>query len=115
MRLRGGATTLTRVLEGLLVNACEGDGARRARRVRVRGLRDPSGGCVQVVIADDGPGFSAAQLAAPIEGLASSKAYCAGLGLYTIERLVRANGGSLERANAGDGGAELTLLLPLDS
>ena len=114
VRLRGGAATLTRVLEGLLTNACEGDGAKRARRVSVRGLRDPSGGCLRLVIADDGPGFSAAQLAAPIAGLVSTKAERAGLGLYTIERLVRAGGGSLERANASNGGAELTLLLPLD-
>ena len=69
---------------------------------------------MRLAIADDGPGFSATQLAAPIAGFASSKKGHTGLGLYTAERLVRASGGSLERANREGGGAEVILILPLD-
>jgi two-component system, NtrC family, C4-dicarboxylate transport sensor histidine kinase DctB len=111
--MRGGALTLHRVLENLILNACEGDGQRGARTVEIKVFRDPSGGRVQLAIRDDGPGFRAAQLAGDIEVFASTKPQGSGLGLYTCERLVRASGGQLERANPSGGGACVTAILPL--
>jgi len=110
--VRGGTTTLRRVVENLLTNACEGDGTRAAARVRVAARTEPYSGRLELIISDDGPGFSPERLAAPIQGLSSSKPQGTGLGLYTSECLIRASGGVLERQNAQTGGAVLRVLLP---
>lgn len=111
--LLGGEVTLDRVVTNLMINACEGDGARAASRVKVSAQRDASGADVRLVVSDDGPGFSQAQLGKPIEGFATSKRDGTGLGLYTSERLLRANGGTLMRSNLPTGGAQVAVTLPL--
>ncbi len=111
--LLGGAVTLDRVVTNLLINACEGDGMRGASRVRVSAQRDSSGADVRLVVSDDGPGFTATQLDKPIEGFATSKPDGTGLGLYTSERLLRANSGTLTRTNLPTGGAQVAVTLPL--
>ena len=111
--LLGGEVTLDRVVTNLLINACEGDGKRAASRVKVSAQRDTSGADVRLVISDDGPGFAPAQLQKPIEGFATSKPDGTGLGLYTSERLLRANSGTLVRSNLPTGGAQVAVTLPL--
>lgn len=111
--MRGGALSLRRVLHNLVLNACEGNGQQRASTVRISVQRDSSGGAVAIAVTDDGPGFSPQLLARPIEGFATSKRDGTGLGLYTTERLVRASGGTLERANEAQGGARVLVTLPL--
>ncbi|MCE9668609.1 ATP-binding protein [Myxococcus stipitatus] len=111
-RMRGGPTTLRRVLENLVLNACEGDGARGATRVSVVARVEPLSGRLEVVITDDGPGFPPALLDGSAQALASSKSDGMGLGLYTSECLLRASGGVLQRENMTDGGALLRLVLP---
>ncbi|WP_141324694.1 sensor histidine kinase [Myxococcus sp. AB025B] len=110
--MRGGATTLRRVVENLVLNACEGDGKRGASRVSIQARVEPLSGRLEVVIADDGPGFPSALLDVPAEQLYTSKPEGTGLGLYTSECLLRASGGTLHRRNAPDGGALLRLFLP---
>jgi signal transduction histidine kinase len=111
--VRGGALTVQRVVENLLINACEGDGRTGARTVTISAMRDPSGGQAQVVVEDDGPGFSEEQLRRPVEAFGTSKSHGTGLGLFTSERLVQASEGSLERRNRPEGGAVVTVRLPL--
>lgn len=106
-----GAVGLRRILENLLVNAAEGDGARRAQQVVVRVHRHGGSATTVIEVEDDGPGFSPAQLAKPIEGFATTKPDGTGLGLYTVENLARASGGWIERANAPKGGAIVTVVL----
>jgi signal transduction histidine kinase len=110
--VRGGVTTLRRVVENLVLNACEGDGTRGAAQVRIVARTEPLSGRLEVVIADNGPGFAPERLNAPIEGLYTTKPHGTGLGLYTAECLLRASGGMLERQNAPTGGAVLRILLP---
>jgi two-component system C4-dicarboxylate transport sensor histidine kinase DctB len=110
--VRGGVTTLRRVVENLVTNACEGDGLRSAGSVRISARTEPLSGRLEMIISDDGPGFPPERLAAPIQGLSSSKPQSTGLGLYTCECLIRASGGLLERQNAPSGGAVLRVLLP---
>lgn len=112
--VRGGITTLRRVVENLVLNACEGDGKRGAGQVRIHARTEPLSGRLEVVISDDGPGFPQEKLSAPIEGLYTTKQHGTGLGLYTAECLLRASGGVLERRNAPTGGAQLRVLLPRD-
>jgi signal transduction histidine kinase len=110
--LRGGLTTLRRVVENLVLNACEGDGTRGAAQVDISARLEPHTARLELVITDDGPGFPAERLKAPIEGLTSTKPNGTGLGLYTAECLIRASGGTLERSNRPTGGAQLRILLP---
>jgi signal transduction histidine kinase len=110
--VRGGVTTLRRVVENLVLNACEGDGARGAERVHIRARTEPFSGRLELTISDDGPGFPPERLRAPIEGLSTTKPHGTGLGLYTAECLIRASGGLLERHNGPERGAVLRILLP---
>jgi signal transduction histidine kinase len=107
----GGADGLDRVLAALLANACEGDGARAAARISVRVGAEGEVDVVSVEIADDGPGFSPAELAAAPEPFATTKPDRLGLGLYTVERILAASGGSLRRGNGASGGACLRVFL----
>ncbi|WP_164010987.1 sensor histidine kinase [Pyxidicoccus trucidator] len=110
--MRGGATTLRRVVENLVLNACEGDGEHGADEVHIRARVDPLSGRLEVTITDDGPGFPAARLTGPAEELFTTKPQGTGLGLYTSECLLRASGGILHRQNAPGGGALLRVLIP---
>jgi C4-dicarboxylate-specific signal transduction histidine kinase len=109
-RVVGGREALRHLLDNLIANACEGDGTRLPTRVEVAlTLRE---GRVDVHIRDDGPGFQEAALASPVEPFASSKPSGTGLGLFLVERAVRASGGELRRRNLASGGAEATASLP---
>lgn len=110
--VRGGVTTLRRVVENLVTNACEGDGLRAAGSVRISARTEPLSGRLEMIISDNGPGFPPERLTAPIQGLSTTKPQSTGLGLYTSECLIRASGGTLERQNAHEGGAVLRVLLP---
>ncbi|NOK15083.1 HAMP domain-containing histidine kinase [Corallococcus exercitus] len=110
--LRGGPLTLRRVVENLVVNACEGNGEQGASRVYIRARTEPLSGRLEVVIEDDGPGFPPERLNAPAEELYTTKSQGTGLGLYTSECLLRASGGLLHRNNGPGGGALLRILLP---
>ncbi|MCG8592523.1 MAG: ATP-binding protein, partial [Proteobacteria bacterium] len=108
----GGPARLHDVLANLLVNACEGDGRRGATRVLLSIDLEPAVSVVAIQVVDDGPGFSPELLANPITGFRTSKPNGMGLGLYTAERLLRASGGSLERANGMESGAVVSAYLP---
>ncbi|ATB44598.1 sensor histidine kinase [Corallococcus macrosporus] len=110
--MRGGAPTLRRVVENLVLNACEGNGEEGAARVHIHARVEPLSGRLEVTITDDGPGFPPGQLGRPTEALYTSKPHATGLGLYTSECLLRASGGMLHRQNAAGGGAVLRMLLP---
>ncbi|WP_163993727.1 sensor histidine kinase [Pyxidicoccus caerfyrddinensis] len=110
--MRGGAPTLRRVVENLVLNACEGDGEQGAEEVRIRARVEPLSGRLEVVIIDDGPGFQTGRLTGPAEELYTTKPQGTGLGLYTSECLLRASGGMLHRQNAPGGGALLRMLIP---
>ncbi|NOK23552.1 sensor histidine kinase [Corallococcus carmarthensis] len=110
--VRGGPLTLRRVVENLVVNACEGNGEQGASRVYIRARTEPLSGRLEVEIEDDGPGFPPERLNAPAEELYTTKSQDTGLGLYTSECLLRASGGLLHRNNGPGGGALLRILLP---
>jgi two-component system C4-dicarboxylate transport sensor histidine kinase DctB len=108
----GGVLSLRRILENVLLNACEGDGKQCATHVRVTVGRDITGARLALTVEDNGPGFTADQLAESIAPLRSTKPKAQGLGLYTVEALVHCSGGRLERSNLPTGGARVHLLLP---
>ncbi len=107
----GGAASLQRVLFGLLVNACEGDGERRAGQIGVRACRQAANR-VRIEVRDDGPGFPAQMLDESLVRGRTSKKEGSGLGLSLAARLVEASGGQLSWANGSEGGARVVVDLP---
>lgn len=106
--VQGGELSLKRVLENLLANACQGDGAEKdTTRVRVvlRTLPD----MIDLKIVDDGPGFSPEMLDHSLEPFRTTKRGGTGLGLYTAQRIVMASGGTIEIGNSEDFGGTVRL------
>ncbi len=110
VRLAGGVVVLERVLLNLLINACEGDGARGAATVWIRAYRDD--GSVHVRIEDDGPGFPDAVVHAPLAHAASTKPQGSGLGLFLVHAVISASAGRLILGRRAGGGAIVELVLP---
>lgn len=109
-RLVGGAVVLERIVRNLLTNASEGRIGAAPSRVALTCVWD--GDVLRIEVKDDGAGFTPAQLVNGIAQLQTTKSWGTGLGLYTVEKLCRAQGGALELANGSDGGAEVRVLLP---
>ena len=110
--IREGGASLRRILFNLVLNACEGDGRSAARHVQVRARAAGEGRRVVVDVADDGPGFPASVLDAPVGQAGTTKASGSGLGLALAASLTHASGGVLRHANRAEGGARVTLELP---
>jgi len=108
-----GGEGFTRALDALLENACQGSGVQPSGQVELRVSVRHEVDVAALEIADDGPGFTPAELEMPIEAFRTSKPGALGLGLYTAERIARASGGSLRRENRESGGAVVRLFLPL--
>lgn len=113
IKLYGGQLTFHRIIENIVINACEGDGTNSATKifVELHHLKDEK--AIRISITDNGPGFSAEQLSRPIQTFQTTKETGTGLGLYSTERLVLAHCGKLIRANAPDSGAIVSLTLPV--
>ena len=67
-----------------------------------------------LVLEDDGPGFDSEVLSQVFERRVKGRNSTGhGLGLAFIEAVVRVHGGSVKASNGSDGGARLTITLPL--
>jgi two-component system, NtrC family, C4-dicarboxylate transport sensor histidine kinase DctB len=110
----GGSEALRRVINNLVINACQGNGVTAAARIETGMSLSDNGQELVLTIADDGPGFTAVQLAAPPSGFQTTKKHGTGLGLYTASRVLKANNGSLIRGNrSGGAGAVVTVKLTI--
>lgn len=68
---------------------------------------------LRVEVADTGPGFPADGVDRVFEPFYTTKARGSGLGLAVCERVVNAHGGTIRARNRGEGGAVVTVNLPL--
>ncbi len=68
---------------------------------------------VEIVVTDNGPGFTPQQLASIGKPYQSTKGAGRGLGMFLAAALARRLGGRLTAANRPEGGAQVRLLLPL--
>jgi signal transduction histidine kinase len=108
-----GESTLARILENLIINACEGRTGSAASTVECRIAIDSSGNAIAIEILDDGPGFPEAVLQRVGVSMQTTKRDGSGLGLYTVSRLARASGGTLELSQREAGGACARVVLPI--
>ena len=100
---------LKRAFLNVLLNAVQAqpEGGRIHASVR------PEGPDACVVITDDGPGFSDEALDRLFRPFATTKTRGTGLGLVTTKRTVEQHGGGIRIENRDEGGAVVTIRLPL--
>lgn len=91
------------------------DNAAEASPGGVRLCATRRGEDVVISVADRGAGFTEAQLAALGKPYQSSKGAGHGLGLFLASSVARRLGGRLEAGNRAEGGAQVSLVLPLAS
>jgi len=101
--------SLKQVWLNLLQNALEA--APAGSRVRV--ACEVAANAVRVRVADAGPGIPAGVLARLGEPFFTTRAQGTGLGLYLSRQLVQGAGGTLAIASPPEGGAVVTVALPL--
>lgn len=106
----GGESTVRRVVENLIINACQAQAGSRGKRVVC--TLDANDNEVVLTIADRGPGFTPVILRLHPSPLVSTKASGTGIGLYGCYLLVKRDGGKLTLSNHDQGGACVTASWP---
>ena len=109
------AGRLRQVLHNLLLNARDAL-AGRARplvRLRTRMLAEKGASFVELRVEDNGPGFPEAMLGRLFEPYVTSKEKGTGLGLAVVKRIVEEHGGGITAENLAEGGACVTIRLPV--
>jgi two-component system sensor histidine kinase PhoQ len=113
-RFHGGLGDLLELLGNLGDNACKH--ARSQVVIGAVALASARGGRsgLRLVVADDGPGFAPAQLAAGAQRgqRGDSRTDGHGIGLAIVQDLVTLHGGSLRLGTSEQGGAEVVVELP---
>ncbi len=69
--------------------------------------------CVELSVRDDGPGFPDSILANAFEPYVTTKPKGTGLGLAIVKKIVEEHGGWIQLESPPDGGARITIRLPL--
>jgi len=102
---------IEQVISNIAVNAADAMGGRGVLAVRTR----LDGDCVELVLADTGPGVDPDHMDRLFEPFFTTKevGHGTGLGLAVSHGIVERHGGSIAVANATRGGAVFTVRLPL--
>jgi PAS domain S-box-containing protein len=108
-RLRVDRSRLIQVLENLLANAIQHSPA--GSRVRFRADSDAGG--VRFSVEDAGPGFRPEDLDRIFEPFFTRRRGGTGLGLSIVQRITQEHGGRVAAANLPEGGAAMTVTLPV--
>ena len=102
---------LSRILENLLINACESGHASPA--VHIETKVDPDQPHVAIRVRDNGPGIDPALLPdALFHPLKTTKASGSGIGLWQVKQLVTSLNGTIHAENIPGNGAAFTIRLP---
>lgn len=115
-RLLGDAQQMTQVFLNLLTNAADAmpDGGRIHISTRLSGGHGAGGDTVQIRIRDEGPGIPEEDPLRLFDPFYTTKPGGTGLGLTICRGIVEKHKGILHLANAPEGGAEATILIPVD-
>jgi PAS domain S-box-containing protein len=109
--INGDPTRLRQVLHNLLQNAHDALQHIVMPKIVIatRNLTDH----LQVIIRDNGSGFSPQILARVFEPYMTTKSKGTGLGLPIVKKITEEHGGNISIENNPEGGAQITLILPL--
>ena len=112
--INGDDVLLRRALSNLVRNsleACADAGMPAHIYIRCDVVDDQ----VQLILEDNGPGFSEAYLSKVFQPFATTKANGTGLGLAIVQKVIVSHNGLITAANRPEGGAQFCLRLPLPS
>jgi nitrogen fixation/metabolism regulation signal transduction histidine kinase len=106
---------LRQVLHNLLANAADALASTPQpwMLISTRRVDEPHGAFVELAVRDNGPGFAASVLDHMFEPYVTTKDKGTGLGLAIVKKIVEEHSGVVWAGNLKDGGASLTLRLPV--
>jgi signal transduction histidine kinase len=116
LHVGGYADRLRRAVMNLLVNAGEAlpDGGHVTVRLEPYAHPVTATAGARLVVSDDGPGIGPDIVGRVFEPFFTTKPRGTGLGLANVRRIVEEHGGSIVADNRPEGGARLTVWLPVD-
>jgi signal transduction histidine kinase len=103
------ADQLIQATLNLVINALQA--VDRRGRVELGAMADGDG--VVLEVRDTGPGVALANAGEIFEPFFTTKAEGSGLGLWIVQQIIAAHGGTIRTANAPGGGAVFSIHLPL--
>lgn len=111
------AGRLRQVLHNLLLNARDAlsHQPKPAIRISTRHVLENERHHIELSICDNGPGFPADLMDRLFEPYVTSKAKGTGLGLAIVKRIIEEHSGSIMAENLPNGGAGVTIRLPVTS
>jgi len=105
---------LRQLLHNLIRNAAEAGGEQGVTlQIRSRAGANGDNPSVRLELLDDGPGFPDLVLERPFEPYVSNKSRGSGLGLAICRKIVAEHDGAITIGNRPEGGAEVSVTLPL--
>lgn len=99
--------------QNLIDNAIQFSAAGGHVMVRLRRIQEPDGDYALVTVRDAGPGFTAGDEARIFQPFFTKRAGGTGLGLSIVKQTIEEHGGAISAANHPEGGAELSVRLPM--
>jgi nitrogen fixation/metabolism regulation signal transduction histidine kinase len=111
------AGRLRQVLHNLMRNSIEATEGRSDARIDIvtRKVDDQRGAHAQILVSDNGPGFSEDIMNRAFYPYVTSKPKGTGLGLAIVKKLVEEHSGSIRVGNTEQGGAYVSILMPVSS
>jgi PAS domain S-box-containing protein len=114
-QIEADAGRLRQVLHNLLRNALEATEHQDEARVDISTRRVTAAAVdfVEIKVADNGPGFLRDIVHQAFDPYVTSKPKGTGLGLAIVKKLVEEHGGQINARNREQGGAEISILIPM--
>jgi signal transduction histidine kinase len=113
-RLVGHQVQLQQVLLNLVLNGMEAmEKSPEGKRTLVIRARVPESGRVELTVSDFGPGIPPEDVSRIFDNFYTTKPGGMGMGLSICRRIVEAHGGRIGARNEPDGGATLSVSLPI--
>jgi PAS domain S-box-containing protein len=111
VRVRGDATMLRQVLHNLLQNAQDALEGREDQAISVSSVLE--NGMIRLAVCDNGSGFPEELIARAFEPYVTTKRHGTGLGLAIVKKIVEEHKGSINIKNRAEGGACVSITLPV--
>jgi len=108
---------IRQILHNLVTNAVEALHGRPGGVIDVSTRRRDEEGqrMIELRVEDNGPGIPVNTLEQVFEPYVTTKPKGTGLGLAIVKKIVEEHGGHIEAENSADGGAQVSVLLPVDA